>query len=126
MTKLLPAFEMGFGNVARVGCCALVAVMQGSTLWVANAGDCAAVLGRRRNNKANAQLASTAISNGGAVVSEPGALSQKIHADTPHLFEDIHCAPHYINLFLPVVEKPSDTKVGQTGFFVGTHKLECF
>lgn len=66
-----------------------------------------------------------AISNGGAVVSEPGALSQKIHADTPHLFENIHCAPHYVNLFVPVVVDPSDTKVGQTGFFVGTHKLEC-
>ena len=47
VSKLQPAFEMGFGNVARVGCCALVVVMRGNELWVANAGDCAAVLGRR-------------------------------------------------------------------------------
>ena len=56
------------------------------------------------------------ISQGGAVVSDPGSSSQKIHADTPHLYEDRHCAPHYINLFLPVVDDPSDLTVGQTGF----------
>jgi serine/threonine protein phosphatase PrpC len=47
VSKLQPAFDMGFGNVARVGCCALVVVLRGNGLWVANAGDCAAVLGRR-------------------------------------------------------------------------------
>jgi pyruvate dehydrogenase phosphatase len=43
-----PAFEMGFGSVARVGACACVAVTTShGTLHVANAGDCRAVLGRR-------------------------------------------------------------------------------
>ena len=62
VTKLHPAFEMGFGNVARVGCCALVAVLQGDTLWVANAGDCAAVIGRRTNGQVNSQLESALLS----------------------------------------------------------------
>ena len=44
---LRPAFDMGFGNVARVGACALVAVCKGDDVWVANAGDCVAVLGSR-------------------------------------------------------------------------------
>jgi pyruvate dehydrogenase phosphatase len=42
---LKPAFELGFGNVARVGACALVAILKDNECWVANAGDCACVLG---------------------------------------------------------------------------------
>ena len=59
----------------------------------------------------------------GCVVSEPGAKSQKIHADTPHLLENQQLAPHYINCFLPIVSDATDLNVGQTGFFIGTHKL---
>ena len=65
-----------------------------------------------------------AISNIGAVVSVPGSNVQKIHADTPHLFEDAHLCPHYVNCFLPVVVDPTDLSVGQTGFILGTHRLE--
>ena len=43
---LKPAFDMGFGSVARVGACATVAVVTGERLYVANAGDCRAVLGQ--------------------------------------------------------------------------------
>lgn len=44
--KVSPAFELGFGEVARVGSCALVSVIDEDNLIVANAGDCLAVLGR--------------------------------------------------------------------------------
>jgi pyruvate dehydrogenase phosphatase len=43
---LKPAFDMGFGSVARVGACATVAVVTEERLYVANAGDCRAVLGQ--------------------------------------------------------------------------------
>jgi len=61
------AFDAGYGEVAKVGACAIVAIVvpppageggdssggggggaAGGTLYVANAGDCRAVLGRRR------------------------------------------------------------------------------
>lgn len=40
------AFTLGFGDVAKVGCCALAAVITPSHLVVANAGDCRAVYGQ--------------------------------------------------------------------------------
>ncbi|CAN0383577.1 unnamed protein product, partial [Ascophyllum nodosum] len=42
------AFELGFGAVARTGACAIMALVRDDKLYVANAGDCRAVLGRRR------------------------------------------------------------------------------
>ena len=59
---LRPAFDLGFGNVARVGACALVAVLKDDQLWVANAGDCRAVLGSvdaSQNNAITTTLLST-------------------------------------------------------------------
>lgn len=41
------AFELGFGAVARTGACAIMALVRDGHLYVANAGDCRAVLGRR-------------------------------------------------------------------------------
>lgn len=63
LSSIRPAFELGFGDVAHVGCCALVALtlhaphhtsggtsahasMLPTHVVVANAGDCRAVLGR--------------------------------------------------------------------------------
>lgn len=42
------AFDLGFGAVARTGACAIMALIRDNRLFVANAGDCRAVLGRRR------------------------------------------------------------------------------
>jgi pyruvate dehydrogenase phosphatase len=39
------SFAYGFGQVARVGCCALVALRVDDKLSIANAGDCRAVMG---------------------------------------------------------------------------------
>ena len=39
--------QVGFGEVAHVGCCAIAAVVTPTAIVVANAGDCRAVLGRR-------------------------------------------------------------------------------
>lgn len=44
------AFQHGFGLVARVGACALVCVQRDGKLYVANCGDCRAVLGTRAVN----------------------------------------------------------------------------
>lgn len=38
-----PAFEQGFGDVAKVGCCAITAAVLPSAVVVANAGDCRSV-----------------------------------------------------------------------------------
>ena len=41
------AFKIGFGEVAKVGSCVLVALKRGDRLVIANCGDCRAVLGTR-------------------------------------------------------------------------------
>jgi len=45
LQKVRESYRLGFGEVAKVGCCALVALQRGDELIVANAGDCRAVLG---------------------------------------------------------------------------------
>jgi serine/threonine protein phosphatase PrpC len=40
------AFQLGFGDVAKVGCCAIAAVVTPNYLVIANAGDCRAVYGQ--------------------------------------------------------------------------------
>lgn len=45
--KVHHAFEIGLGNVAKVGACALAVLIKGHHVYVANAGDCRAVLGKR-------------------------------------------------------------------------------
>ena len=47
-----PAFDLGFGAVSRVGACAIAALVCGPKLFVANAGDCRAVLLRPRPDTA--------------------------------------------------------------------------
>jgi hypothetical protein len=51
LSAVRPAFELGFGEVAHVGACALAAVVSRSHVVVANAGDCRAVLGRVLSKK---------------------------------------------------------------------------
>lgn len=46
--RVKTAFELGFGAVAKTGSCAIMALIREDKLFVANAGDCRAVLGRRR------------------------------------------------------------------------------
>ena len=48
--KLKAAFEIGFGKSSTVGSCALITVVKGNKLYVANAGDCEAVLLRREDD----------------------------------------------------------------------------
>ena len=45
--KVKDAYKLGFGSVASVGCCALIAIHKDSDLVCANAGDCRAVLGKQ-------------------------------------------------------------------------------
>lgn len=40
-----PAHQLGFTEVRKVGCCALLARLRGNALFVANAGDCRALVG---------------------------------------------------------------------------------
>ncbi|ETW01539.1 hypothetical protein, variant 1 [Aphanomyces invadans] len=56
---LLPAFQLGFGQVNRVGTCTLLAYAQGDTLVVANAGDVRAVLA---TTNTDGELVATALS----------------------------------------------------------------
>jgi pyruvate dehydrogenase phosphatase len=43
--KVRPAFNLGFGEVAKVGSCVLLALRRADRLVVANCGDCRAILG---------------------------------------------------------------------------------
>ena len=45
MTAIRPAFDVGFGDVSRVGCCAVCEIVTKKEIIVANAGDCRAVVG---------------------------------------------------------------------------------
>ncbi|KAJ9457967.1 putative protein phosphatase 2C 43 [Diplonema papillatum] len=42
--KVRPAFKLGFNEVRRIGACALLARLRGNSLFVANAGDCRALV----------------------------------------------------------------------------------
>mmetsp|Transcript_19504 Transcript_19504/g.27388 ORF Transcript_19504/g.27388 Transcript_19504/m.27388 type:complete len:377 (+) Transcript_19504:293-1423(+) len=55
------AFELGFGEVARTGACALVAMIRNENLFIANAGDCRAVLARKSSD--SEKLEAIALSN---------------------------------------------------------------
>eukprot|EP00742_Colponemidia_sp_Colp-10_P002323 GILJ01002479.1.p1 GENE.GILJ01002479.1~~GILJ01002479.1.p1 ORF type:complete len:421 (-),score=51.54 GILJ01002479.1:235-1446(-) len=48
ISKLRPAFQVGFGDLNHVGCCALSVLLANNTVFVANAGDCQAVLAHRK------------------------------------------------------------------------------
>lgn len=69
------AFDLGFGAVARTGACAIMALVRDNRLFVANAGDCRAVLGRRRRKKAG-----WGGSGGGDGITEAVALSNDHNA----------------------------------------------
>jgi serine/threonine protein phosphatase PrpC len=43
-------FQMGFGQVANVGSCALIAILKSDKLIVANSGDCRCVIGAKFNS----------------------------------------------------------------------------
>lgn len=47
ISSVRPAYKLGYGNVASVGACTLVAIVKDSHLVVANAGDCRCVLGKQ-------------------------------------------------------------------------------
>lgn len=44
ITAVSPAYKLGFGEVGKVGSCALLAVQKGHDLFLGNCGDCRAVL----------------------------------------------------------------------------------
>jgi hypothetical protein len=60
----------------------------------------------------------------GCVVSLPGCVSQAVHADTPHLFDEFQNRPHYVNAFYCTEEGGGGMEKGQTAFAVGSHILE--
>ena len=60
----------------------------------------------------------------GAVISWPGCVDQKIHADIPHLFNTVQNPPHLLHAFMPATIDANNMDAGQTAFVVGSHKLE--
>jgi Protein phosphatase 2C len=78
------AFDLGFGSCARTGACALVALVREDDLFVANAGDCRAVLGRRAtsSNGSGANGAAAAAERG-VLLMEAVALSNDHNAREP-------------------------------------------
>ena len=47
LDQVRSAYKLGFGSVASVGCCLLVALQQDKNVVIANCGDCRAVLGNQ-------------------------------------------------------------------------------
>ena len=80
MSRIAPAYRLGFGNVARTGACAISLHCDGSNLVVANVGDCRAVLGRVRERKAAGGTGEGAVA---AVSVEAVALSEDHSTNSP-------------------------------------------
>lgn len=54
VNRVRPAFNLGFGEVAKVGSCVVMAMKRADRLVVANCGDCRAVLGTAIPDASNA------------------------------------------------------------------------
>jgi pyruvate dehydrogenase phosphatase len=52
LNKVRDAYRLGYGEVAKVGACALLAVRNENDLYLANCGDCRAVLGSQAGDEA--------------------------------------------------------------------------
>lgn len=61
--KIRPAYDLGFGSVASVGSCVIVAAQKDSTLIVGNCGDCRAVIGSKSNLTSESKFISTRVTN---------------------------------------------------------------
>jgi pyruvate dehydrogenase phosphatase len=42
--NIRPAYQLGFGDVAKVGCCANISILHNNILTVANSGDCRTII----------------------------------------------------------------------------------
>lgn len=63
LDSIRQAFNLGFGEVAKVGSCVLVALRKGNNLILANLGDCRAVLGSASSSQASAPLVATTLTH---------------------------------------------------------------
>jgi pyruvate dehydrogenase phosphatase len=61
--SLRPAFQFGFGDLAKVGSCVLVALKKDNALVIANCGDCRAVLGTTESADLKSRILSTQINH---------------------------------------------------------------
>lgn len=79
--KIKPAYDLGFGGVASVGSCVIVAAQKDSTLVIGNCGDCRAVLGSTSSSTSNSKkFLSTRLTNDhNARVASEDALLRKAH-----------------------------------------------
>ncbi len=87
MTAIRPAFDIGFGELSRVGCCVVSAVVADGFVAVANAGDCRAVVGRLGNG-GNAGAESHPLAESGALTPKQ---SNGSHWTAVSLSEDHNC-----------------------------------
>eukprot|EP00392_Amoebophrya_sp_AT5.2_P014330 g14479.t1 len=76
-----PCCDLGFSNVARVGSCAVSAVLTENAVVVANVGDCRCMLGRSRTNSNTKEHA------GATVRFVPSAMVQ--HSEYNRLMESL-------------------------------------
>lgn len=56
---VLPSYKLGFGDVGKVGSCVIVAARKEDALYVANAGDCRAVMGTALEHHKNSASSSS-------------------------------------------------------------------
>jgi len=68
--------------------------------------------------------ARTYVEKAGILKSNPGAIDQRFHMDTPHLFSiaGLHLPAHSLNCFIATIDIAVEN--GPTEFQVGTHKKE--
>jgi len=76
MTSIRPAFDIGFGDVSRVGCCAVSAVITPKFVAIANAGDCRAVVGRHGAAVEHSEVGAHPLSTAGTVAQAPRSTTE--------------------------------------------------
>jgi pyruvate dehydrogenase phosphatase len=79
--RVRESYRLGFGEVAKVGCCALVALQKDNSLFIANAGDCRAVLGRNVSTAATSTATSLAATATTTTASQQRLLAVRITHD---------------------------------------------
>jgi pyruvate dehydrogenase phosphatase len=81
IARIRPAFSLGFGEVAHVGSCAIVAAVLPQAIVVANAGDCRAVFARIKSSQESTitpAASSVPSGNGSGSISGPVGGAQSV------------------------------------------------
>lgn len=96
LASVLHSFKLGYGEVAKVGCCALVVMRKDNHLVAANCGDCRAILASQRPSDSTlprtSSLVATRLTNDHNA-REP-VEQQKLFREHPNEPDVVRCHPN--------------------------------